>query len=56
MLAKSGKSGDVDKLSETKDIVVSDVKYIDTDDGTMVYVKDSDGDVYKQALRIMNSL
>lgn len=49
MLAKSGKSGDVDKLSETKDIVVSDVKYIDTDDGTMVYVKDSDGDVYKQA-------
>lgn len=28
---------------------MSDVKYIDTDDGTMVYVKDSDGDVYKQA-------
>lgn len=49
MLAKSGKSGNVDKLSETKDVVVADIKFIDTDDGTMVYVKDADGEVYKQA-------
>lgn len=51
--------GKVDKKvvdTKQKDITVSDIQFIDTDDGTMVYVKDTKHQVYKQAFKDNESL
>lgn len=49
LLASSGQKDAGEQLTETKQIVVSDIQYIDTKDGTVVYLKDQEHSVYKQA-------
>ncbi|MDD7404211.1 MAG: hypothetical protein SO170_00680 [Butyribacter sp.] len=47
MLNKKGVSSE-EKESQTSQIVVEDINFIDTEDGTMVYIKDTSHIVYKQ--------
>ena len=46
---KGGTStGSIETESETSVITVSDIQFINTDDGTVVYIKDTSHNVYKQ--------
>lgn len=56
MLAGAGSETGAKIESETKNIVVSDVQYIDTEDGTVVYIKDTEHNVYKQPFKDNESL
>ncbi len=56
LLAASGQSEEREAQSEEKQIVVSDIQYIDTEDGTVVYLKDEEHTVYKQAFSENESL
>ena len=49
MLAKSGKGEDIERDLKTIDIELRDIRFINTDDGTMVYLVSEDGKIFKQA-------
>lgn len=51
MLAAKGKTVKENIEAKTADITVLDVEFIDTEDGTMVYIKDSNHEVYKQLFK-----
>ena len=56
LLASEGNTGNGEVKTSTQNIVVGDIQYIDTDDGTMVYIRDTDHNVYKQAFADNESL
>lgn len=56
LLAVSGQQEPGELQAEEKQIVVSDIQYIDTEDGTVVYLKDEEHVVYKQAFSENESL
>lgn len=49
MLAKSGKGENIERDLKTIDIELRDIRFINTDDGTMVYLVSDDGKIFKQA-------
>lgn len=49
MLAKSGKGENIERDLKTIDIELRDIRFINTDDGTMVYLVSEDGKIFKQA-------
>ena len=49
MLAKSGKGENIERDLKTIDIELRDIRFINTDDGTMVYLVSGDGKIFKQA-------
>lgn len=49
MLAKSGKGENIKRDLKTIDIELRDIRFINTDDGTMVYLVSDDGKIFKQA-------
>ena len=51
MLASNSDGSDVETETQTKEITVSEVRFVDTEDGTMVYIKDTEHQVYKQAFK-----
>lgn len=56
LLASDGKLETEENDLEEDTITVQSVEYIDTDDGTMVYIKDTNHQVYKQAFKEDESL
>lgn len=51
MLNETGTTVSEKTEEYTKEIVVSDVKFVDTEDGTIVYIKDEEHAVYRQAFK-----
>lgn len=51
MLAAKGKTVKEEIDTKTADITVLDVEFIDTEDGTIVYIKDTNHEVFKQAFK-----
>ena len=49
MLAKSGKGENIERDLKTIDIELRDIRFINTDDGTMAYLVSEDGKIFKQA-------
>ena len=49
MLAKSGKGENIERDLKSIDIELRDIRFINTDDGTMVYLVSDDGKIFKQA-------
>lgn len=49
MLAKSGKGENIERDLKTIDIELRDIRFINTDDRTMVYLVSDDGKIFKQA-------
>lgn len=49
LLASEGNQEAVKNESQTKEIIVNDIQYIQTEDGTTVYIRDTEHNVYKQA-------
>ena len=49
LLASEGEKSSAEIQSETKEIVVQDIQYIQVEDQTTVYIKDAEHNVYKQA-------
>lgn len=56
LLASDGKLETEENDLKEDTITVQSVEYIDTDDGTMVYIKDTNHQVYKQAFKEDESL
>ena len=56
LLASDGKLETEENDLKEDTITVQSVEYIDSDDGTMVYIKDTNHQVYKQALKEDGSL
>ena len=56
LLASDGKLETEENDLKEDTITVQSVEYIDSDDGTMVYIKDTNHQVYKQALKEYESL
>lgn len=56
LLASDGKLETEENNLKEDTITVQSVEYIDTDDGTMVYIKDTNHQVYKQAFKEDESL
>ncbi|MCI5586742.1 MAG: hypothetical protein MR384_02500 [Lachnospiraceae bacterium] len=56
LLTEKGAVSQPDKIEEKVSFEVSDIEFIDTEDGTVVYVKDSEHNVYKQAFKDNESL
>ncbi len=56
LLASGGKGIKDKKTSKTQTITIESVQFIDTEDGTMVYIKDADHQVYKKAFKEDESL
>lgn len=56
LLASDGKQETEENDLKEDTITVQSVEYIDTDDGTMVYIKDTNHQVYKQAFKEDESL
>lgn len=51
MLASSGEVESDEKDWKEKTVTVESVQFVDTEDGTMVYVKDTEHGIYKQAFK-----
>lgn len=56
LLASEGSKEDIQVELQTKEIVVDDIEYISTEDGTMVYIRDTEHNVFKQAFADNESL
>lgn len=56
MLAQRGKANAEEIEKKTTMIRVESIEYIDTEDGTMVYIKDNNHQVFKQAFKENESL
>lgn len=51
MLASNGDMEPSEENLKKKTVTVENVQFVNTEDGTMVYVKDTEGGVYKQAFK-----
>ncbi len=56
LLAEKGAVSQPEKIEEKTSFIVKDIRFIDTEDGTVVYIKDSEHNVYKQAFKDNESL
>lgn len=56
LLVSKGKVDKKEADTKKKTITIADIKFIDTEDGTVVYIKDTDHGVYKQAFKDDESL
>ena len=56
LLTEQGAVSQPEKLEEKVSFEVNEIEFIDTEDGTVVYVKDSEHNVYKQAFKDNESL
>lgn len=56
LLASDGNKNTAQSVEQSAEIQVSDIQYINTEDGTVVYIKDSEHQVYKQAFKDNESL
>ncbi|MDO4167117.1 MAG: hypothetical protein Q4D32_06910, partial [Eubacteriales bacterium] len=56
LLAAEGNAEAVTEEELQKSITVSDIQFINTEEGTVVYIKDTDHQVYKQAFKENESL